>query len=201
MRSALRPRESDVKYREVADHFARLDIHPGYLAALGRSASPHGPFSPEPISHVSRRQTMPWLDYVAFGVALGALLLSLGITAMYLNRSVVQTTVGIPSPLVRPNTDIVRLEDSVRKLSIALASVVNRIEQGDQAHLTTDAPIVEVVVPKANLRVAPLKNSSTVMAVSAGTRLVVDSKENDWLRVFSPTGELLYISADLVTDR
>lgn len=203
MRSALRQRESDLQYREVAAHFARLDIHPGYLAELARE-----PIKPTSGIVAKENATIPVLthayaaiDYISFGTALLGLIVALSTAIMYYSRT---SSVGqhagatVSSPLPDPN--LLRLDESVRRLSIALATVVSSMQERSHASTEANSKTAEVIVQKANLRIAPDRLSSAVMAVGLGTNLLVDSEEKDWLRVFAPNGELVWIAKELVSD-
>ena len=48
------------------------------------------------------------------------------------------------------------------------------------------------------LRSGPGKNYSALMAVAEGTELIVDGEQDDWIRVISPTGELAWVSRQVV---
>jgi len=58
--------------------------------------------------------------------------------------------------------------------------------------------IVEVSVDKANLRAGPGENHAMVMAISGGSRLIVETEQNGWYRVIAPSGERLWISKSLL---
>lgn len=203
MRSALRQRDSDLQYREVADHFARLDIHPGYLAELAREPikPTSGIVAKENATILVLAPAYAAIDYISFGAALLGLIVALSTAIMYYSRTsspgqhVVST---VSSPLPDPN--ILRLDESVRRLSIALATVVSSMQERSHPSTPENAKTVEVVVQKANLRAAATKASSSVMAVARGTTLVVNTEESDWLRVFAPSGELLWIQRELTSD-
>lgn len=60
-----------------------------------------------------------------------------------------------------------------------------------------DLPVVTVTADKANLRSGPSKSATATMAVKGGTRLIKLAVEGDWLRVIAPSGEQLWILADL----
>lgn len=68
-----------------------------------------------------------------------------------------------------------------------------------QEELTTPSmPIATVAVEKANLRTGPGLNNSPLMAVSKGTRLVIEERIGEWYRIVAPTGERAWISSEVV---
>lgn len=62
----------------------------------------------------------------------------------------------------------------------------------------SDVSIATVIADKVNLRTGPGKDNSPLMAVSKGTRLVVETRSGSWLRVVAPTGTRAWISSDVV---
>lgn len=202
MRSALRQRDSDLQYREVAEHFARLDIHPGYLAELVREpiTPTSGIVANNHVADPARMHVSAAMDYISFGVALIGLIVALSTAFIYYGRTafISQQPVIAQSPIPDPN--IHRLDESVRRLSIALATVVSNMQERSHPSIEENSKTVEVVVQKANLRIAPDRVSSAVMAVGLGTTLLVDSEEQDWLKVFAPNGQLVWIAKELVSN-
>lgn len=201
MRNALRQRESDVQYREVTEHFARLDIHPGYLAEFEPSSRrPGDSLASDSILHaaphfapVSRTGYQP-MDYVAFGLSFLGLILSLITSLLYFNREEIAEPPKVEIQYRQSDPRILRLDESVRQLGLALATVISRIEQQPGSTIAPLGPLLEVIAPKANLRIAPRRDASAVMAISAGTRLLVHDQLDDWFQVYAPSGELLWIS-------
>ncbi len=63
---------------------------------------------------------------------------------------------------------------------------------------TEDVPVVTVIAEKANLRTGPSGENSPLMAVSKGTRLVVEKREGEWYRVITPSGTRAWVSAEVV---
>jgi hypothetical protein len=61
-----------------------------------------------------------------------------------------------------------------------------------------DVPVITVVADKANLRTGPGAENSPLMAISKGTRLVVEKREGEWYRVVTPSGTRAWISAEVV---
>lgn len=55
-----------------------------------------------------------------------------------------------------------------------------------------------VTAPKAFLRSGPSKEDSPIMSVSKGTRLVVETRNNEWFRVITPTGGRAWISTEML---
>lgn len=203
MRSALRQRESDLQYREVAEHFARLDIHPGYLAELAREPnSPNHSIAANNYSRVPAfTHPIPAMDYISFGVAMVGLIVSISTAITYYGRTnqISQQPVTAQSPIPDPN--IVRLNDSVRRLGLALSIVVADMQAHSSPSDTAQGKVVEVIVPKANLRIAPDNRSSAVMAIARGSRLLVDLEQSEWLKVFAPSGESLWIQKALTSEK
>jgi uncharacterized protein YgiM (DUF1202 family) len=55
-----------------------------------------------------------------------------------------------------------------------------------------------VAVDKAELRLGPGKNHSALMTVAKGSRLAVEARQGEWLRVFAPNGQRAWILSKLV---
>jgi len=64
---------------------------------------------------------------------------------------------------------------------------------------SNDLTIATVGVDKAELRLGPGKNHSALMTVAKGSRLAVEARQGEWLRVFAPNGQRAWILAKLVT--
>lgn len=58
--------------------------------------------------------------------------------------------------------------------------------------------IVEVIKDKVNLRAGPGREHAPIMQVSKGTRLVVEERKGDWLRVITPTESRAYVVNSVV---
>ncbi len=63
---------------------------------------------------------------------------------------------------------------------------------------SNDLTIATVGVDKAELRLGPGKNHSALMTVAKGSRLAVEARQGEWLRVFAPNGQRAWILAKLV---
>lgn len=61
-----------------------------------------------------------------------------------------------------------------------------------------DLTIATVSVAKAELRLGPGKNHSALMTVAKGSRLAVEARQGEWLRVFAPNGQRAWILSKLV---
>jgi Bacterial SH3 domain len=61
-----------------------------------------------------------------------------------------------------------------------------------------DLTIATVAVDKAELRLGPGKNHSALMTVAKGSRLAVEARQGEWLRVFAPNGQRAWILSKLV---
>lgn len=62
-----------------------------------------------------------------------------------------------------------------------------------------DLPVATVVVEKANLRTGPGTENSSLMSVSRGTRLVVETRNGSWYRVFAPNGARAWVTGDVLS--
>lgn len=66
------------------------------------------------------------------------------------------------------------------------------------AEASSDMPIITVSADKAHLRTGPGMEHSPLMAIPRGSRLAVETRQNDWYRVVTPTGGRAWISGDVV---
>ena len=64
---------------------------------------------------------------------------------------------------------------------------------------SADLTIATVEVEKAELRLGPGKNHSALMTVAKGSRLAVEARQGEWLRVFAPNGQRAWVQSKLVT--
>lgn len=64
---------------------------------------------------------------------------------------------------------------------------------------SADLTIATVDVEKAELRLGPGKNHSSLMTVAKGSRLAVEARQGEWLRVFAPNGQRAWVQSKLVT--
>jgi hypothetical protein len=64
---------------------------------------------------------------------------------------------------------------------------------------SADLTIATVDVEKAELRLGPGKNHSALMTVAKGSRLAVEARQGDWLRVFAPNGQRAWVQSKVVT--
>lgn len=62
----------------------------------------------------------------------------------------------------------------------------------------SDMQVATVIAEKAHLRLGPGENNSPIMDVTRGTRLTVETRKGNWLRVNTPTGTRAWISGDVV---
>lgn len=202
MRNSLRQRESDLQYQEVAKHFARLDIHPGYLSELAR----------EPLRPTNRVATVPdvrnplrthatsALDYISFGVALIGMIVAISTAFIFYQRVNQAPPPAVAAQAALPDPNIARLNESVRRLGLALSMVVADMQENPRRSDAEGGKVVEVAAQKANLRIAPDTGSSAVMAIARGSRLLVDLEQNEWLRVFAPNGQSLWLQKALTNE-
>ncbi|MBX7144683.1 MAG: SH3 domain-containing protein [Oligoflexia bacterium] len=82
--------------------------------------------------------------------------------------------------------------------STAAATTVTRTVVQTRAPSAPDMPVITVIADKANLRTGPGAENSPLMAVSKGTRLVVEKREGEWYRVVTPSGTRAWVSAEVV---
>ena len=73
-----------------------------------------------------------------------------------------------------------------------------RVSEVKPPAANTEMPIATVSVDKADLRLGPGKNHSALMAVPRGSRLVVETRQGEWYRVFAPSGERAWIQSGMV---
>jgi hypothetical protein len=190
----------------MADHFLQLGIHPGYLAEFEHLAGIPAN-SPTPDSKLHEIQTVAPppraghepIDYFAFVLSFLGFILSVITAVLYFNRQELSEPPKIELQDKQSDTRIIRLDESVRQLGLALGTVISRIEQQPGNTIAPLGPLLEVMAPKANLRIAPRKDASAVMAISAGTRLLAHDQLNDWFQVYAPSGELLWISESVIS--
>ena len=62
-----------------------------------------------------------------------------------------------------------------------------------------DMPIAIVTADKAQLRAGPSMSDSPLMAITKGTRLAVETRRGEWLRVISPAGSRAWVNLDVVS--
>jgi hypothetical protein len=62
----------------------------------------------------------------------------------------------------------------------------------------TNLEVATVVAPKADLRLGPGMNHSALLSLPGGSRLAVEMRQGEWLRVFAPSGERAWINSSLV---
>lgn len=71
----------------------------------------------------------------------------------------------------------------------------NEVSPQNNYNSPSDVTIIEVTGNKVSLRAGPGTNHSPVMDLQKGTKLTVEAKENQWYRVFSPTGGRAFIDS------
>lgn len=70
----------------------------------------------------------------------------------------------------------------------------------NDANDANDVTILEVTGNKVNLRTGPGEENSPFMQVKKGTRLTVEHRQGEWVRVLAPTGGRAWIRSDLVRE-
>lgn len=190
----------------MADHFLQLGIHPGYLAEVEHSSGirANSPTSDSKLSEIPTIAPIPRaiyrpMDYFAFVLSVLGLILSVATAVLYFNRHELAEQPKIELQYRQSDPRITRLDESVRLLGLALGAIISRIEQQTSNTTAPLGPLLEVVAQKANLRIAPRRDASAVMAISAGTRLLAHDQLNDWFQVYAPSGELLWISESVIS--
>ena len=61
-----------------------------------------------------------------------------------------------------------------------------------------DMPLATVTMDSANIRTGPGPQYSTLMTISRGTSLAVESRQGEWLRVITPMGARAWINSSAV---
>lgn len=96
-----------------------------------------------------------------------------------------------------------RLEDRFSKIGAVLDYLVSQrpapmtpMDQ-DESDTLNESDVATVIVDKANLRSGPGKEYPAIMAISKGTRLLVEEQQKDWFRVVAPTGESLWVAREV----
>lgn len=102
--------------------------------------------------------------------------------------------------LILAGTSSGGLEERFQKISTVLSYLLNqRILATPQGSGTEgELPVATVIVDKAYLRTGPGKEHSPVMALSRGTRLVVERQEGSWYEVTGPTGQRLWAAGEVI---
>lgn len=108
--------------------------------------------------------------------------------------------------LMLAETEVERLSSVIDSRNRATAQKVGGVSVAAAApavsrsssNRSEDVPVITVVADKANLRTGPGAENSPLMAVSKGTRLVVEKREGEWYRVVTPSGTRAWISAEVV---
>lgn len=92
-----------------------------------------------------------------------------------------------------------RPASSARVNSQASVSAGMAPANAPQVGSSGELSIVTVSVEKAVVRTAASRDSSPLMALNRGTRLVVESRNGEWLRVLTPSGVRAWVTADAVS--
>lgn len=71
--------------------------------------------------------------------------------------------------------------------------------QVSKVEVSADMPVITVSVDKANLRTGPGLSHSPLMEVAKGSRLVVEKREGEWLRVIAPNGNRAWVSSSVIS--
>jgi hypothetical protein len=105
----------------------------------------------------------------------------------------------------RNRASLVRPSSTTPRSSGAEAAPIVAKARFDAPHIeptpasSADLTIATVDVEKAELRLGPGKNHSSLMTVAKGSRLAVEARQGEWLRVFAPNGQRAWIQSQLVT--
>ncbi len=113
--------------------------------------------------------------------------------------------------LILVETEVERLSEVIERKNRAELSSNHQSAMGTKTQKTMpvrryvneesskpDMPIVTVVSNKANLRAGPSLKNSSLLEVSKGTRLVVETRQGNWYRVLAPNGKRAWVSSDVV---
>lgn len=93
-----------------------------------------------------------------------------------------------------PNTATARASGNQNILQHT-APVVNQVSNTKPSE---ESLVGIVTTQKAFLRSGPSKDDSPIMSVSKGTRLVVETRNDEWYRVITPTGGRAWISTQML---
>jgi hypothetical protein len=84
-----------------------------------------------------------------------------------------------------------QIQESAPRVTQAVSSV--------SVQAKPDDTLVGIVsASKAHLRSGPSTNDSPIMTVSKGTRLVVETRNNEWYRIITPTGSRAWINSSML---
>lgn len=197
--------------------FALEVIHPDYLLLAKEHASPTTIEILQTGRKTGRSTTSKKLNITALNTILLIICLSAQLLEHYAakpNKEQIATpNITTRSP-IEPPTD--SMDTKLANLGGVIDSVIQSINEQNETlgHLLNlnvvpsnhgvadnlqepDLPVVTVTADKANLRSGPSQSAPATMAVKGGTRLVRITVEGDWLKVMAPSGEQLWILADL----
>ncbi len=110
------------------------------------------------------------------------------------NKQVIQQA-NANSAFVKPASSSVNARAAMQNHGQTVVRERVIVKEGKAAE---DLPVVVVTSDKANLRTGPGQDNSSLMAVTKGNRLVVETKQGGWFRVFTPNGVRAWVSADNV---
>lgn len=92
------------------------------------------------------------------------------------------------------------VQEQVQRQLAQLQRTAPRVQPTAVPAPKNDTLTVEITVDKANLRVGPGEEHSAAMEVERGSRLMVEAKEGDWYRVYTPIGTRAYVRRDVVAE-
>ena len=92
------------------------------------------------------------------------------------------------------------LEERFQKISTVLSYLLNQRTSAPLPGSVAEGelPVATITADKAYLRSGPGKEHSPVMAMSRGTRLVVERQEGNWYQVTGPTGQRLWAAGEVL---
>ena len=150
------------------------------------------------------------IDWLGFSLSITAFLVSSIVTILYLITPAQRLQITTPIAQVPVDTrfEFSRIDERIGRLARAITIIASSSDQGGSPSIsvmnlpkTAESPnLVQVAVPKANLRIRPDRKSSAIMAISEGTTLLVNDRVDEWIQVFAPSGELLWIAKALTAE-
>ena len=206
MQKALSESNTFYRYLDLTSYLAKNDIHPGYLDAFLDEEKAQGISSVTSCEAVRGRR----IDWLGFSLSITAFLVSSIVTILYLITPAQRLQITTPIAQVPVDTrfEFSRIDERIGRLARAITIIASSSDQGGSPSIsvmnlpkTAESPnLVQVAVPKANLRIRPDRKSSAIMAISEGTTLLVNDRVDEWIQVFAPSGELLWIAKALTAE-
>lgn len=198
-----------VTHQDIATYFAEQNIHPGYLDELvGDTAAQvqetcKAPSSETCLTQPTSKQKIRF-GCLTLSLSVAGLCISLMALIMCTSSKRVPIVANTDPLAILSQTKLSRMDEQISRLakavSVIASSATSLPSNRCPSNTSDNINLVEVIAPKANLRIRPDTKSSAVMAVSQGVTLVVNDRMTDWIQVMAPSGELLWILSSLTED-